>query len=135
MAIESTKDKVNGFKVGGVDYITKPVQQEEVLARINTHLRIIDLTHQLQQANQELKQSNDELSKANQMITALNVQLKDDNLRMKSELEVAHRLQQMALPLESELRQIKELDIVGFMEPAENVGGDYYDVLQDNHNG
>jgi serine phosphatase RsbU (regulator of sigma subunit) len=134
-ALESTKDKVNGFKVGGVDYITKPVQQEEVLARINTHLRIIDLTRQLQQANQELKQSNDELFKANQMITALNVQLKDDNLRMKSELEVAHRLQQMALPLESELRQIKELDIVGFMEPAEDVGGDYYDVLQDNHNG
>jgi len=129
-ALESTKDKVNGFKVGGVDYITKPVQQEEVLARINTHLRIIDLTHQLQQANQELKQSNDELSKANQTITALNEQLTDENLLMKSELEVAHRLQQMALPLESELTQIKELDIVGFMEPAEDVGGDYYDVLR-----
>jgi len=34
-ALESTKDKVNGFKVGGVDYITKPVQQEEV-SRIST---------------------------------------------------------------------------------------------------
>jgi DNA-binding response OmpR family regulator len=112
-ALESTKDKVNGFKVGGVDYITKPVQQEEVLARISTHLRIQDLT-------QKLQQSNHDLSKANQTIMVLNEQLKDENMRMKSELQVAHRLQQMALPLESELMQIKELDIVGFMVPAEN---------------
>jgi serine phosphatase RsbU (regulator of sigma subunit) len=39
----------------------------------------------------------------------------------------------MLLPTEEELRQIEELDIAGFMEPAEEVGGDYYDVL--NHNG
>jgi serine phosphatase RsbU (regulator of sigma subunit) len=129
-ALESTQDKVNGFKVGCVDYITKPVQQEEVLARISTHLRLQKLTHKLQQVNQELNQTNFELSKANQTITALNEQLKDDNQRMKSELEIAHRLQQMALPVESELTQIKELDIVGFMEPAEDVGGDYYDVLR-----
>ncbi|HIE02145.1 MAG TPA: response regulator [Thiotrichaceae bacterium] len=134
-ALESTKDKVNGFKVGGVDYITKPVQQEEALARINTHLRIQELTHKLQQANQELSQTNHALSKANLTITDLNEQLKDDNMRMKSELKVAHRLQQMALPLESELMQIKELDIVGFMEPAEDVGGDYYDVLPYNGDG
>lgn len=148
-ALESTKDKVNGFKVGGVDYITKPVQQEEVLARISTHLRIQDLTNQLQQANQELSQTNQELSeltyqlqqanrdlsKANQTITDLNEQLQDENMRLKSELEVARRLQQMALPVESELKQIKELDIVGFMEPAESVGGDYYDVLPYNGDG
>jgi serine phosphatase RsbU (regulator of sigma subunit) len=143
-ALENIEDKLKGFEAGGVDYITKPVQHEEVLARINTHLRIQDLTHKLQQANQELsqtnqellelsqklQQSNHELSKANQTITALNEQLKDENMRMKSELEVARRLQQMALPVESELTQIKELDIVGFMEPAEDVGGDYYDVLR-----
>ncbi len=56
-ALESTKDKVNGFKAGGVDYITKPVQQEEVLARISTHLRLQELTHQLQQSHQKLVQS------------------------------------------------------------------------------
>jgi len=56
-ALESTKDKVNGFKVGGVDYVTKPVEQEEVLARISTHLHLQELTHQLQQSHQELVQS------------------------------------------------------------------------------
>jgi len=53
-----------------------------------------------------------------------------DNVRMGAELDIARRLQQMVLPAADELRQIEGLDIVGFMEPAEEVGGDYYDVLQ-----
>jgi serine phosphatase RsbU (regulator of sigma subunit) len=61
--------------------------------------------------------------------------LKTENVRMKAELEIAHRIQQMVLPLKSELKEIKELDIAGFMEPADEVGGDYYDVLQYNDEG
>ncbi|MDM8565339.1 PocR ligand-binding domain-containing protein [Candidatus Halobeggiatoa sp. HSG11] len=56
-----------------------------------------------------------------------------DNLRMKTELDVAKQLQQMVLPKEAELQQIESLDIAGFMEPADEVGGDYYEVL--NHDG
>jgi signal transduction histidine kinase/serine phosphatase RsbU (regulator of sigma subunit) len=55
--------------------------------------------------------------------------LREENLRMSAELEVSRRLQQMLLPKEQELRQIDGLDIKGFMEPADEVGGDYYDVL------
>src|SRR5688572_13888322 len=36
--LTSTEDKVRGFQVGGVDYITKPIQQDELLARVMTHL-------------------------------------------------------------------------------------------------
>jgi DNA-binding response OmpR family regulator len=39
-ALTETKDKVRGFKTGAVDYITKPLQPEEVLARVGTHLEI-----------------------------------------------------------------------------------------------
>ncbi|NDJ59563.1 MAG: response regulator, partial [Chloroflexi bacterium] len=39
-ALSDTVDKVKGFSIGAVDYITKPLQWEEVLARINTHLTI-----------------------------------------------------------------------------------------------
>lgn len=39
-ALSETFDKVTGFEIGGVDYITKPFQQEEVLARISSHLTI-----------------------------------------------------------------------------------------------
>ncbi|MBE9563491.1 MAG: response regulator, partial [Proteobacteria bacterium] len=56
--------------------------------------------------------------------------LKEENLRMTAELEVSRRLQQMLLPKDEELEAINNLDISGFMEPADEVGGDYYDVLQ-----
>ena len=46
-ALADTADKVRGFEAGGVDYITKPFQQEEVLARVRTHLTIRDLQKQL----------------------------------------------------------------------------------------
>lgn len=59
--------------------------------------------------------------------------LKRENMRLAAEVEVTRRLQQMLLPKEEELKQINELDIAGYMQPAEEVGGDYYDVL--NHNG
>jgi sigma-B regulation protein RsbU (phosphoserine phosphatase) len=59
--------------------------------------------------------------------------LTTEKLRLETELELARQLQQMLLPTKEELRQIKELDIAGLIEPAEEVSGDYYDVLE--HNG
>jgi len=72
------------------------------------------------------------LEKANKQILALNDLLKLENLRMSSELDVTRKLQQMILPKDKELALIVGLDIAGFMEPADEVGGDYYDVLQQN---
>jgi len=63
--------------------------------------------------------------------THLNLrQLQTENLRMSAELDVVKKLQQMVLPKQSELDTIAGLDIAGYMEPADEVGGDYYDVLQ-----
>ncbi|NES25277.1 MAG: SpoIIE family protein phosphatase, partial [Symploca sp. SIO3E6] len=49
--------------------------------------------------------------------------------RMGAELDVAKQIQSMVLPKEEELAEIANIDIVGYMEPADEVGGDYYDVL------
>ncbi len=63
--------------------------------------------------------------------THINIKrLKAENTRMSAELEITRRLQQMLLPKEQELDNVLGLEIAGFMEPAEEVGGDYYDVLQ-----
>lgn len=70
-----------------------------------------------------------QLAEANQEITLLNERLKAENLRMSAELDVTRKLQKMVLPKERELQQISNLEIAGFMEPADEVGGDYYDVL------
>ncbi|WP_353569911.1 response regulator [Candidatus Albibeggiatoa sp. nov. BB20] len=48
-------DKIQGFEAGAVDYVTKPIQQDEVLARITTHLTIRELQKSLQQKNQDLE--------------------------------------------------------------------------------
>ncbi|MDM8561995.1 response regulator [Candidatus Marithioploca araucensis] len=66
-ALESVEDKVKGFEVGGVDYITKPIQHEEVLARITTHLRIRDLTISLNAKIEELTQTRHELIQSEKM--------------------------------------------------------------------
>lgn len=55
-ALEDALDKVKAFGVGGVDYITKPFQVEEVLARLETHLTIHRLQQQLQAQNAQLQQ-------------------------------------------------------------------------------
>ena len=50
-ALDGTVDKVTGFSIGAVDYITKPIQAEEVLARITTHLTIQQLQNDLVSKN------------------------------------------------------------------------------------
>lgn len=55
-ALGELLDKVKAFEVGGVDYITKPFQVEEVLARLRTHLTICRLQKQLQAQNKQLQQ-------------------------------------------------------------------------------
>jgi serine phosphatase RsbU (regulator of sigma subunit) len=70
-----------------------------------------------------------ELAEANEEINILNEKLKGENLRMSAELDIIRRMQQMILPNPEELEAIEGLDIAGFMEAADEVGGDYYDVL------
>lgn len=74
----------------------------------------------------------EELAQANDEINSLNEQLRKENLRLGAELEVTRKMQQMLLPTTAELQTIEALDLACFMEPATEVGGDYYDVLQYN---
>lgn len=55
-ALDSNEDKVTGFEVGGVDYVTKPFQQTEVLARIKTHIALRMREQELQKALDEVKE-------------------------------------------------------------------------------
>jgi PleD family two-component response regulator len=60
-SLDDTKDKVKGLELGAVDYILKPFQPEEVIARVKTHLTISSLKISLAEKNEELKASNDYL--------------------------------------------------------------------------
>jgi signal transduction histidine kinase len=63
-ALSETANKVEGFQLGAVDYITKPFQQEEVLARVKLHLKLFDLSQKLEQKNTLLEQKVAEVSQA-----------------------------------------------------------------------
>lgn len=54
-ALANTEDKIKGFTAGAVDYVTKPIQNDELLARVTAHLHIRDLQIRLEQQNRELK--------------------------------------------------------------------------------
>ena len=52
------KDKVKGFEVGGVDYVTKPFNEQELLARIKTHVELVTARKQIEQQAENLQRSN-----------------------------------------------------------------------------
>ncbi|MGB0385463.1 MAG: hybrid sensor histidine kinase/response regulator [Ardenticatenaceae bacterium] len=93
-ALSSTEDKVKGFEVGAVDYVTKPIQYEEVLARITTHLRLRDLTQKLRDANLELsdtlhdlKATQGQLVEALQVKEELNIALQNSNDELETRVQ------------------------------------------------
>ena len=76
-ALVDIDSKVLGFSVGGVDFITKPFQREEVLARINAHLTIVRQRQLLQSQNSSLNALNQKLeaqiNKTEQVEKALSI--------------------------------------------------------------
>ena len=54
--LSEVKDKIKGFSAGGVDYITKPFQHEEVLARVETHVSLARMHKRLTEQNSRLQQ-------------------------------------------------------------------------------
>lgn len=71
-ALNDTVDKVKGFTLGAVDFITKPLQYEEVVARVKTHLRLQALARQLQEQNARLAHEMQERQQAEAAIQRQN---------------------------------------------------------------
>ncbi len=90
-ALDDEKDKVTAFEIGGVDYVTKPLQLQEVLVRVKTHLT-------LQRQQQQLKQQNARLQEEVQARAAAELALQKANRELQrlahidSVTHVANRL-------------------------------------------
>jgi signal transduction histidine kinase len=76
-AVGEVIDKVKAFTIGGVDYITKPFQLEEVLARVENQLKLRRLQAQLQAQNSRLQQTEAELLKALEQERALKQRMEE----------------------------------------------------------
>ncbi|VXD22327.1 Two-component response regulator [Planktothrix serta PCC 8927] len=97
-ALNEVIDKVKAFEVGGVDYITKPFQFEEVIARIENQMA-------LQAAKAEIRQLNEQLEERVQERTAelevANLQLTALNQRLEQEIAEHHKTQKRLLHMAS----------------------------------
>ncbi len=111
-----------------------PLERNDELGELTRSFNLMakQLKESFELLEEKVMQRTEQLAQANEEICTLNDYLREENQRMGMELEVTRKLQQMVLPRPEELRNIKPLDIAAFMEPASEVGGDYYDILQDN---
>ena len=84
-SLSDTEDKVRGFDAGAVDFITKPFQHEEVLARVNTHLALRDLRVHLEQ---RVVERTDELNVALEEVERLKSRLEAEKTYLQEALDV-----------------------------------------------
>jgi sigma-B regulation protein RsbU (phosphoserine phosphatase) len=98
-ALDDVADKVKAFDAGGVDYITKPFQYEEVIARAETHLALRRLQRELQRSNEKMAQ----------------------------ELSLAGEVQVSFLP--DKMPQIPGWQFSVTLNSARETSGDFFDIL------
>lgn len=113
-ALSETSDKVEGFEAGGVDYVTKPFQKDEVLARIRTHLVLAELQKERESRIETLRIRESELKELNKR--------KDNLIRMvshdiKNPLTGIVGLTNM-LQTVTDIGHEKEMEILAVMESS-----------------
>jgi len=118
-ALDEVASKVEGFTVGGVDYITKPFKAEEVLARVKTHLSLGQMQKQLELQNARLMQEISERTQAEEEAQSNRRQLTD----------IIEFLPDATLAIDKERRVIiwnKAIEIMTCIPASEMIGkGDY----------
>ncbi|CAD5918693.1 response regulator [Planktothrix agardhii] len=106
-ALDDVFDKVKAFTVGGVDYITKPFQVEEVFARIENQLTIRRLQQQLQNKNIKLEQLNQELKRSNRDLEEFAYVVSHD---LQQPLQTITGFAELLLALKSEINLEQEAE-------------------------
>ncbi|MEX0613633.1 MAG: SpoIIE family protein phosphatase [Pirellulales bacterium] len=105
-ALNENLDKVKAFAIGGVDYLTKPFQMEELHARVETHLK-------LRRLQIELEETNARLAKANG--------------RMSRDLKAAAKIQETFLPRRAP--RVPGTDFAWIYQPCDELGGDGLNII------
>src|ERR1700682_3253632 len=105
-ALTEQMDKVKAFAIGGVDYITKPFQMEELHARVETHLKLRRLQIELEEYSRHLELARE---------------------RLMLDLELARGVQRGCLP--QRMPNVPGYEFFAHYESAHEVGGDYYDFI------
>ena len=105
-ALTEQLDKVRAFATGGVDYLTKPFQMEELNARVETHLKLRRLQIELEETNARLEKANG---------------------RMSGDLKAAAKIQETFQP--REVPHVPGANFAWIYRPSDELGGDGLNVI------
>jgi diguanylate cyclase (GGDEF)-like protein len=94
-ALANTQEKIKGFSLGAVDYVTKPIQYEELLIRINSHLKTYYQQRAFQEQNEKLTELNSQLEQLEHHLVERSAQLEQANYEL-SQLSGVDYLTQIA---------------------------------------
>ncbi|GAK51247.1 response regulator receiver modulated serine phosphatase [Candidatus Moduliflexus flocculans] len=100
-SLDSTEDKIKGLELGAVDFITKPFNTAEILARVRTQVTLRQMYRTILETNQ----------------------------RIQKDLATARRIQQNLLP-EREIKLAGQLTFEYVYLPCDELGGDFFDIYQ-----
>ncbi|MBD3306847.1 response regulator [candidate division KSB3 bacterium] len=108
-ALNDVGDKVKAFSLGGVDYIPKPFQAQEVIARVETHLTLRNLQKQLEQNNACLQQEILERQRTEEQLTRYKAHLEELVEQRTMELQKSYsELQEKNLELQRSKESLKD---------------------------
>ncbi len=106
-AKSETADKIKGLEMGGADYVTKPFDKGEVLARVRSQLKIRSLNQRIIQNNKELLEK---------------------QRRLEEDLKAAAGIQKSLLP--AKVPSIQNVSVVWRFQPCDLIGGDIFNVCR-----
>ncbi|MBD3289854.1 SpoIIE family protein phosphatase [candidate division KSB1 bacterium] len=113
-AVDDKSKLIEALKFGATDYITKPFDQAEFLARIDAHARNYYLQKKLMQTNEKLEEVNNILIEKKRQI--------------ETDLKTARKIQEALLP--KNIPPIKNLNIEYLYQASNSIGGDFLDIVR-----
>ncbi len=112
--LDDQESKVQGLDAGADEYVVKPPQKNELLARVRALLRIHDLQHTVLKTQQETQEANEQLLRAQRTI--------------QKELQIVGDIQRSFLPTRFPLHP--EIEFGCYYGPCDLAGGDYFDAIE-----
>jgi PAS domain S-box-containing protein len=104
-ARSEVEDKLQGFKAGAVDYVTKPLQIDEVIARVETQLSLSALQKRLETQNSQLQRYREQLE---QRVAERTAELTENNQRLRREIQERKQAEQQAMMMGFALDHVRE---------------------------